>query len=124
MWLQQLQEYFLEIGDNKEIGDWNGYGKYCAIEARHVSKEFPLDKVHMMKANSTSLVKADSFTCIKPDSWNIKPDSRNNKIVVKPLEEWAAKILCWDNNDYVRNIANSDEEMQKTLPKDWKTWVD
>jgi hypothetical protein len=116
-WLQQLQEYFLEIGDNKEIGDWNGYGKYCAVKARHVSKEFPLDNVHMMKANSTSLVKADSFTCIKPDSQNIKPDSWNNKIVVKSLEEWAAKILCRDNNDYVRNIANSDEETKKCFQR-------
>ncbi len=48
----------------------------------------------MMKANSKSLVKVDSVTYIKPDS---KP----HKTVVKSLEEWAAKILCQDNNDYV-----------------------
>jgi hypothetical protein len=52
-WLRQLQEYFFETGDNNESGDWNVYGKYCAVKARHVSKEFPLDSVHMMKANST-----------------------------------------------------------------------
>ncbi len=52
-----------------------------------MSKDFPLDNVHMMKANSTSLVKVDSVTYIKPDG---KP----HKTVVKSLEGWAAKILC------------------------------
>jgi hypothetical protein len=102
-WLRQLQEHFYKIGDNKESGDWNVHGKYCAVRAKNVSKDFPLDNVHMMKANSTSLVKVDSVTYIKP---NGKP----HKTVVKSLEEWAAKILCRNNNDYVQNIANSDDK--------------
>jgi hypothetical protein len=87
--LRQLQKHFYEIGDNKESGDWNVHGKncYCFFRAKNVSKDFPLDNVHMMKANSTSLVKVDSVTYIKPDG---KP----HKTVVKSLEEWAAKILC------------------------------
>ncbi len=32
--------------------------------------------------------------------------------VVKSLEEWAAKILCWDNG-YVKNKANADDETKK-----------
>jgi len=116
-WLRQLQEYFFETGDNNESGDWNVYGKYCAVKARHVSKEFPLDSVHMMKANSTSVAKVDSFAYIKPDSRNSKPNSQNNRSVVKSLEEWAAKILCRDNNDYVRQIANSDEETKKRFQR-------
>ncbi len=60
----------------------------------------------MMKANSTSLVKVESVTCIKPDG-------KHTKGVMKSLEEWAAKILCWDKNDYVRNIANTDKETKK-----------
>ncbi len=92
-WLRQLQEHFNKIGDNKERGDWNIHGKYCAIRAKDVSKDFPLDNVHMTKANSISLVKVYSVTYIKPDS---KP----HKTVVKSLEEWAAKVLCRDN-DYV-----------------------
>jgi hypothetical protein len=115
-WLRQLQKHFYKIGDNKESGDWNVHGKYCAIRAKNVSKDFPLDNVHMMKANSTSLVKVDSVTYIKPDG---KP----HKTVVKFLEEWAANILCWDINDYVQNIANSDDETKKTLQKDCKAWV-
>ncbi len=114
--LRQLQEHFYEIGDNKESGDWNVHGKYCAVRAKNVSKDFPLDNVHMMKANSTSLVKVDSVTYIKPDG---KP----HKTVVKSLEEWAAKILCQNNNDYVQNIANSDDETKKMLQKDCKSWV-
>jgi hypothetical protein len=39
------------------------------------------------------------------------------KKVVKSLEEWAAKILCQDNN-YVENLANTDKETKKMLPKD------
>jgi hypothetical protein len=31
----------------------------------------------------------------------IKPDSKNTKKVIKSLEEWAAKLLCQDN-DYVQ----------------------
>jgi hypothetical protein len=58
--------------------------------------------MHMMKANSTAVAKITSV------QW-IKPNSKNTKKVVKSLEEWAAKILCWDN-DYVQNIANTDEE--------------
>ena len=116
-WLRQLQEYFFETGDNNESGDWNVYGKYCAVKARHVSKEFPLDSVHMMKANSTSVAKVDSFAYIKPDSRNSKPNSQNNRSIVKSLEEWAAKILCRDNNDYVRQIANSDEETKKRFQR-------
>ncbi len=61
--------------------------KVLCVRAKNVSKDFPLDNVHMMKANSTSLVKVDSVTYIKPDG---KP----HKTVVKSLEEWAAKILC------------------------------
>jgi hypothetical protein len=106
LWLSQLQEHFYEIGDNKESGDWNVHGKYCAFRAKNVSKDFPLDNVHMMKANSTSLVKVDSVTYIKPDG-------KHHKTVVKSLEEWAAKILCRNNNDYVQNIANSDDETKK-----------
>ncbi len=101
-WLCQLQEHFYEIGNNKESGDWNVHRKYCAVRAKNVSKDFPLDNVHMTKANSTSLVKADSVTYIKP---NGKP----HKTVVKSLEEWVAKILCRDN-DYIQNIAKSDDE--------------
>jgi hypothetical protein len=48
----------------------------------------------MSKANNTAVTKITSV------EW-IKPNSKNNKKVVKPLEEWAAKILCWDN-DYVK----------------------
>ncbi len=105
-----------EIGDNKESGDWNVHRKDCAVRAKNVSKDFPLDNVHMMKANGTSLVKVDSVTYIKP---NGKP----HKTFVKSLEEWAAKILCRNNNDYVQNIANSDDETKKTLQKDCKAWV-
>ncbi len=71
----------------------------------------------MMKANSTSVAKVDSFAYIKPDSQNSKPNSQNNRSVVKSLEEWAAKILCWDNNDYVRQKANSDEETKKRFQR-------
>jgi hypothetical protein len=110
-WLRQLQEYFFEINESKESGDWNKYGKYCAVKLKHVTKEFPLDSVHMMKANSTTHVKVDSFAYIKPDSLN-------NNLVVKSLEEWASKILYRENNDYVRNIAKSDEETKKRFQKD------
>ena len=67
----------------------------------------------MMKANSTSVVKVDSVTYIKPDG-------KHYKIVVKSLEEWAAKILCWDN-DYVQNIAKSDDEAKKNASKGLKS---
>ncbi len=108
-WLRQLQEFFYEIGDNKENGDWNAHGKKCAVKARHASKDFPLDNVHMMKANSTSVVKIDSVTYIKPDG-------KNYKTVIKSSEEWAAKILCWDN-DYVQDIAKSDDEMKRRFKR-------
>ena len=36
---------------------------------------------------------------------------------MKSLEEWAAKILCWDNNDFVQNIANSDDETKKCFKR-------
>jgi hypothetical protein len=42
----------------------------------------------------------------------IEPNSKNTKKVVKSLEDLAAKILCWDN-DYVQNLANTDEETKK-----------
>jgi hypothetical protein len=78
--LRQLQEYFYEIGDNKESGDWNAHKKYCAIKARNVSKALPLDNVHMMKANSASVVKVDSVTYINPDG-------KQYKTVIKSFEE-------------------------------------
>jgi hypothetical protein len=87
MWLCQLQEYFYKIGDTNENGDWNTHGKYAPVKARHVTREFPLDNMHMMKANSTAVAKITSV------QW-IKPDSKNTKKVAKSLEEWAAKILC------------------------------
>ncbi len=101
-WLCQLQEYFYKIGDTNENRDWNTHGKYAPIKARHATRESPLDNMHMMKANSTAVAKITSV------QW-IKPNSKNTKKVVESLEEWAAKILCWDN-DYVKNLANADEE--------------
>jgi hypothetical protein len=46
----------------------------------------------------------------------IKPDIKNNKKGIKFLEEWTAKILCWDN-DYVKNKANSDDETKKRFKR-------
>ena len=46
-WLRQLQEYFFEIPDTKEEGDWNKFGKYCAVKASQVPKDFPLDSMHI-----------------------------------------------------------------------------
>jgi hypothetical protein len=104
-WLRQLQEYFFEIGDTNENGDWNTHRKYAPVKARHVTRKFHLDNMHMMKANSTAVAKITSV------QW-IKPNSKNTEKVVESLEEWAAKILCRDNN-YVQNLANADEETQK-----------
>ena len=59
----------------------------------------------MIKANSTAVTKITSV------QW-IKPDIKNNKKVIKSLEEWAAKILCWDN-DYVKNKATADNKTKK-----------
>ncbi len=59
----------------------------------------------MIKANSTAVTKNTSV------QW-ITPDNKNSKQVIKSLEEWAAKILCRDN-DYVENLANADEETKK-----------
>jgi hypothetical protein len=56
----------------------------------------------MIKANSTAVTKITSV------QW-ITPDNINSKQAVKSLEEWAAKILCQDN-DHVQNLANADEE--------------
>jgi hypothetical protein len=109
MWLRQLQEYFHKIGDTNENRDWNTHRKYAPIKARHVTREFPLDNMHMMKANSTAVAKITSV------QW-IKPDSKNTKNVIKSLEEWAAKILCQDN-DYVQNLANADEETKKCFQR-------
>jgi hypothetical protein len=38
MWLPQLEEYFFEIGDTNESGDWNTHGKYCPVKASKVIK--------------------------------------------------------------------------------------
>jgi hypothetical protein len=108
-WLHQLQEYFYKIGDTNEIRDWNTHGKYAPVKARHVTREFPLDNMHMMKTNSTAVVKITSV------QW-IKADSKNTKKVVKSLKKWAAKILCQDNN-YVQNLANADEEMKNCFQR-------
>jgi hypothetical protein len=70
-----------------------------------VSREFPLDNMYMIKANSTAVTKITSV------QW-ITPDNKNSKQVVKSLEEWAANILCRDNN-YMQNLANADEETKK-----------
>jgi hypothetical protein len=59
----------------------------------------------MIKANSTAVTRITSV------QW-ITPNNKNSKQVVKSLEKWAAKILCQDN-DYVQNLANTDEETKK-----------
>jgi hypothetical protein len=59
----------------------------------------------MSKANNKAATKTRSV------EW-IKPDSKNNKKVVKSLEEWAAKILCRDN-EYIKNKAKADDEKKK-----------
>jgi hypothetical protein len=71
-WLHQLQDYFYIIGDTNENRDWNTHGKYAPVKARHVTREFPLDNMHMMKANSTAVAKITSVQWIKPDSKNTK----------------------------------------------------
>ncbi len=61
----------------------------------------------MSKANNTTVEKNTSV------SW-IKPNNKINKKVVKSLEEWAAKILCQDNN-YVKNKATADNKTKKSF---------
>ncbi len=63
----------------------------------------------MSKANNTTVEKITSV------SW-IKPDNKINKMVIKSLEEWAAKILCWDN-DYVKNKATADNKTKKRVDR-------
>jgi hypothetical protein len=109
MWLRQLQEYFYKIGDANENGDWNVHGKYCPIKAKHVSRGFPLDNMYMIKANSTAVTKITSV------QW-ITPNNKSCKQFVKSLEEWAAQILCRDNN-YMQNLANVDEETKKRFQR-------
>jgi hypothetical protein len=72
MWLRQLQEYFYKIGDANENGDWNVHGKYCPVKAKHVSREFPLDNMYMIKANSTAVTKITSVQLITPNNKNSK----------------------------------------------------
>ncbi len=74
-WLRQLEKYFYKIGDTNENRDWNTHGKYCPVKARSVTKDFPLENIHMSKANKTTVEK---FTSV---SW-IKPDNKINKKVV------------------------------------------
>ena len=105
MWLRQLEEYFYKIGDTNESRNWNTHGKYCPVKARSVTKEFPLENIHMSKANNTTVEKITSV------SW-IKPDNKTSKNVVKSLEDWAATILCQDN-DYVKNKATADNKTKK-----------
>ncbi len=71
-WLCQLQEYFYKIGDTNENRDWNTHGKYDPVKARHATREFPLENMHMMKANSTAVAKITSVQWIKPNSINPK----------------------------------------------------
>ena len=63
----------------------------------------------MSKANNTVVTKITSVEWIKPDSKNIKK-------VVKSFEEWAAKILCRDN-DYVKNKATAENETKKCFDR-------
>jgi hypothetical protein len=63
----------------------------------------------MSKANNTTVEKVTSV------SW-IKPDNKINKKVIKSLEEWAAKILCRDN-DHVKNKANADNKTKKRFDR-------
>jgi hypothetical protein len=111
-WLRQLQKYFYKIDDINENGDWNVHGKYCPVKAKHVSREFPLDNMYMIKANSTAATKT---TLVQ---WNT-PDNKNSKQAIKSLEEWATKILCRDI-DYVQSLANADEEAKKNSSKGLK----
>ncbi len=67
-WLHQVQEYFYEIGDTNENGDWNVHGKYCPVQSKHVSREFPLDNMYMIKANSTAVTKITSVQWITPNN--------------------------------------------------------
>ncbi len=83
-WLRQLEEYFYKIGGTNENRDWNTHGKYCPVKAQSVTKDFPLENIHMSKANNTTVEKNTSV------SW-IKPDNKINKKAVKSLEEWAEK---------------------------------
>ena len=54
--------------------------KYCPVKAKHVSREFPLDNMYMIKANSTAVTKITSV------QW-ITPDNKNSKQVVNSLEK-------------------------------------
>jgi hypothetical protein len=81
-WLHQLQEYFYKIGDTNANRDWNTHRKYAPIKARHVTREFPLDNMHMMKANSTAVAKITSVQWIKPDSKNTKTVIKSQKYCV------------------------------------------
>jgi hypothetical protein len=64
MWSCQLEEYFYKIDDTNENKDWNTHGKYCPVKARSVTKDFPLENIHMnmSKANNTTVEKITSVS--------------------------------------------------------------
>jgi hypothetical protein len=56
----------------------------------------------MISANDETVTKITSLDMIEPDN-------KHHKKGIKSLEEWAAKILCRDNN-YVQDLANTDDK--------------
>ena len=61
----------------------------------------------MIRANDATVTKITSLDMIKPNN-------KYHKKVIKSLEEWAAKILCWDN-DSVQDLANTDDKTKLLL---------
>jgi hypothetical protein len=100
MWLLQLEEYFYKIGDTNKSG-WNAHGKYCPVKDRNMSKEFPLDNIHMIKANSTAVTK---ITYVQ---W-IKLDIKKTKKLLNPLKNGQQKSCVGTT------ITSKTKQMQMT----------
>jgi len=109
-WLRQLQEFFFDVENTPNNGNWNKYGKYTAVSTNPYKTTTPLVNINFSTAEKPNvIVQITNVNQFKPD--------KDMPGVCTSLEEWAFCILKPKHQVQLSELVDNDTESEERFSK-------
>ena len=110
MWLHQLQEFFFDVENTPNNGNWNKYGKYTAVSTNPYKTTTPLVNINFSTAKKPNVfVQITNVNQFKPNE--------DMTGVCTSLEEWAFCILKPKHQVQLTELVKNDTESEERFSK-------
>jgi hypothetical protein len=109
-WLRQLQEFFFDVENTPNNGNWNKYGKYTAVSTNPYKTTTPLVNINFSTAKKPNvIVQITNVNQLKPNE--------DMTGVCTSLEEWAFCILKPKHQVQLTELVKNDTESEERFSK-------